>query len=179
MNNLIVFTGGPGSGKTTTINHLIGMGYRSMAEVGRQVIQEQLKIGGKALPWDDKIAFRDEMVRKEVDNYNCQKCTDKLIFCDRSIIDSYGYSLLEGLPISDELLGYCNQLKYHPKIFIFPPWKSIFENDDERKQDFDEAVATYQEMVSAYNKFEYSLVKVPKKSVEERVDFILEHINND
>ena len=177
MKNLIVFTGGPGSGKTTTINRLTDMGYKSVTEVGRQVIQQQLKVGGKALPWEDKIAFRNEMVRREVENYNCHKSTKKLIFFDRSIIDSYGYSLLEGIPISEDLRGYCNRLKYNAKVFIFPPWKSIFENDDERKQDFEEAISTYQEMVCAYNKFEYSLVAVPKRTEKERVDFILKHIN--
>ena len=86
--------------------------------------------------------------------------------------------MLEGISISDELLEHCKLLEYYTKVFIFPPWESIFENDDERKQDFDEAVATYQEIVSAYEKFGYSLVEVPKISVRERVEFILEKIKN-
>ncbi|ARR08937.1 ATP-binding protein [Vibrio campbellii] len=39
MNNLIVFTGGPGSGKTSVIEHLIKLGYACAPETGRKVIQ--------------------------------------------------------------------------------------------------------------------------------------------
>ncbi|NMV23329.1 AAA family ATPase, partial [Vibrio parahaemolyticus] len=61
---------------------------------------------------------------------------------------------------------------YHSQVFIFLPWTSIFSNDEERKQDFSEAVATYQQMVNAYHKFGYQLIEVPKMSVEDRVAFI-------
>ncbi|TOH88426.1 AAA family ATPase, partial [Vibrio parahaemolyticus] len=92
---------------------------------------------------------------------------------DRSIIDSYGYSKLERIPISELLLAKCRELDYCRKVFIFPPWKDIYENDAERKQDFNEAVATYHEMVNAYTKFGYDLIEVPKASVKERVQFIV------
>ena len=85
--------------------------------------------------------------------------------------------MLETLPIPQFLLNSCNGLEYNSKVFIFPPWDSIFINDQERKQDFDEAVATYENMVSAYTRFGYQLVEVPKLSVEERVEFILASID--
>ncbi|EOW9393481.1 AAA family ATPase, partial [Vibrio cholerae] len=59
MNNRVVFTGGPGSGKTSVIKFLEQLGYPSATEVGRKVIQIQTERDGVALPWKDKVAFRD------------------------------------------------------------------------------------------------------------------------
>lgn len=69
MNNRVVFTGGPGSGKTTVIEFLNRLGYPSTPEVGRKVIQTQVKYQGTALPWQYKTEFRDEMVLEEINKY--------------------------------------------------------------------------------------------------------------
>ena len=58
-----------------------------------------------------------------------------------------------------------------------PPWPEVFVNDEERKQDFREAIATYDAVVAACHEAAYATVEVPKVSVAERVDFILGHIN--
>ncbi len=89
MNNLIVFTGGPGSGKTSVIEHLTKLGYVCAPETGRKVIQHQVALGGDALPWKNKIAFRDEMVREEQNNYEAHKHHKEFVFFDRGIVDSY------------------------------------------------------------------------------------------
>ncbi|NAW97241.1 AAA family ATPase [Vibrio sp. V23_P3S9T160] len=177
MNNRVVFTGGPGSGKTSVIKFLEQLGYPSATEVGRKVIQIQTERDGVALPWKDKVAFRDAMVLEELNNYKAHD-NSVLTFFDRSIIDSYGYSQLEKIAISEILLSSCSELTYHRKVFIFPPWETIYENDIERKQDFNEAVATYHEMVKAYEKFGYELIEVPKVSVRERAEFILDSVGN-
>ncbi|WP_204165124.1 AAA family ATPase [Shewanella algidipiscicola] len=177
MNNRVIFTGGPGSGKTSVIKFLCQMGYPSAPEVGRKVIQAQVASQGSALPWLDKTAFRDEMVLEEINNYENFGDTEMTLY-DRSMIDSYGYSKLESIPISELLLAKCGELDYCRKVFIFPPWEEIYENDTERKQDFNEAVATYHEMVSAYTKFGYDLIEVPKVSVKKRAQFIVSKLND-
>ncbi|YCO01973.1 AAA family ATPase [Vibrio sp. VNB-15] len=173
MNNLIVFTGGPGSGKTSVIEHLIELGYVCAPEVGRKVIKQQVDVSGSALPWHNKVAFRDEMIREEKCNHGVYKEGKLWAFFDRCIIDSYGYSKLENLPLSDDLLSACRTMRYAKQVFIFPPWEAIFANDEERKQDFSEAVRTYQAMVKAYQHFGYELIEVPKTTVEQRVQWIL------
>ncbi|WP_252178274.1 AAA family ATPase [Endozoicomonas sp. 4G] len=177
MNYRVVFTGGPGSGKTTIISLLSCLGYQTAPEVGRKVIQSQVNSQGSALPWIDKVAFRDEMVFEEISNYK-NYGNSVLTFFDRSIIDSYGYSKLEKIQISDILLKKCHELAYNRNVFIFPPWESIYENDTDRKQSFNEAVATYNEMVKAYKQFGYRLIEAPKVSVAERVEFILHKIGS-
>ncbi|EHU9471135.1 ATP-binding protein [Vibrio vulnificus] len=176
MNHRVVFTGGPGAGKTSVIEYLNNLGYPSAPEVGRKVIQAQMQSQGSALPWLDKVAFRDQMVAEEIKNYD-DFGHEVTTFYDRSIIDCYGYSKLENLPITTLLSTKCCELSYERKVFIFPPWESIYKNDRERKQDFNEAVATYREMVSAYTQFGYDLLEVPMLSVRERAEFILNNLN--
>ena len=175
MNHKIIFTGGPGSGKTSTIAYLESLGYKSVSESGRKIIQQQMKIKSPSLPWENKESFRDLMVSMDINNYKI--CNYKYItFFDRGIIDSYGYSQLESIKISETLLKSCKELLYNKNVFIFPPWKSIYLNDDERKQDFDDAIATYKAIKSAYKKFKYRLIEVPRLPVKERAKFILNKI---
>ena len=175
MNNRIVFTGGPGAGKTSVLEHLSDMGYPSAPESGRKVIQDQIRTGGTGLPWANKTAFRDLMIIQEVRNHKMY--TDpNVMFYDRSIIDCYGYSQLEQIFLSTELINRCNELMYNSKVFIFPPWEEIYKNDEERKQDFSQAVATYQQMVNAYERFGYQLVEVPKTSITERANFVINNL---
>lgn len=159
------------------VNLLEQLGYSVVTEVGRKIIQEEILRNGTALPWKNKVAFRDAMIDGEIKNFKAQD-NSVLTFFDRSIIDVYGYSKLEQIAVTDLLLKCCDELTYHKKVFIFPPWAAIYENDIERKQDFTQAVATYHEMKDAYEEFGYELIDVPKTSAPERAKFILENLNN-
>ena len=66
--------------------------------------------------------------------------------------------------------------RYARTVFVMPPWREIYQNDAERKQDFAEAIASYDLAVSTYREFGYEPVDVPKVSVTERVQFILERV---
>ena len=55
--NLYVITGGPGAGKTTVLRELEQQGLGCALEVARQMIQEQVRDGGTALPWADRILY--------------------------------------------------------------------------------------------------------------------------
>lgn len=178
MDHPIALTGGPGSGKTTVINCLQALGYATTPEVGRRIIQAQIESNGSALPWQDKTAFRDLMLQAEIKHYESSVSQTPPVFCDRGVIDVYGYSLLEQLTLTTPLIQSCQQLQYHHRVFIFPPWASIFMNDAERQQDFSEAVATYDAMISAYHTFGYELIDVPQQSPDQRVRFILDTLKS-
>lgn len=179
QNPCYVFTGGPGSGKSSVITELKALGYTCAPESGRAVIQQQVEQGGDALPWANKSAFRDAMVAEDRQLYVMYSSSNKPVFFDRGIIDSYGYSILESLPVSEALLDSCRDSQYAQKVFIFPPWEDIYTNDAERKQDFAEAVRTYNVMQSVYLELGYQLVEVPKLPVQSRVEFVLSHLSSD
>lgn len=62
--------------------------------------------------------------------------------------------------------------RYRSEVFIAPPWREIFGQDEERKQDFAEAERTYQALLATYDDYGYRLCEVPRLSVEARADFI-------
>ena len=55
--NLYVISGGQGAGKTTVLLELARFGFHHAPEVARQIIQEQIRSGGTALPWADRQAY--------------------------------------------------------------------------------------------------------------------------
>lgn len=57
-----ILTGGPGSGKSTIIDTMIKRGFWFFKEAGRGVIQDQVNIGGNALPWANQAAFAELML---------------------------------------------------------------------------------------------------------------------
>ena len=59
---------------------------------------------------------------------------------------------------------------------IAPPWPEIYANDKERKQDFAEAIRSYELCAEAYTHFGYELVELPKASVDARAAFVLERV---
>ena len=67
--HVFVFTGGPGSGKTSLIDALADDGFATMPEAGRAIIQDQVAIGGNALPWGDRAGFAELMLACEMRSY--------------------------------------------------------------------------------------------------------------
>lgn len=168
----VVITGGPGSGKTAVIDALQHAGYARTFEAGRGVIQDQVAIGGHALPWDDGQLFAELMLAWEIRSYRIAEQSRGIVFFDRGIIDIVGYVRLIGLPVPAHLARAVQTFRYHRRVFIAPPWKEIYQQDRERKQDFDEAVRTYNAIVAAYSEHGYDLIEIPRASVEHRARFI-------
>jgi len=61
-----VLTGGPGWGKSTLLDALENAGYARSVEAGRGIIPDQMAIGGRALPWEDPLAFAELMLSWEM-----------------------------------------------------------------------------------------------------------------
>lgn len=172
---LFVLTGGPGSGKSTLIEALARTGYARSVEAGRGIIQDQVAIGGHALPWRDPPAFAELMLCWEMRSYRMARELAGPVFFDRGVPDVVGYLRLLGLPVPRHMEKAAEIFRYNRRVFIAPPWPEIFHQDSERKQDFDEAVRTYQAMVATYRGYGYELVELPRCTVEERVRFVIEN----
>lgn len=168
-----VITGGPGSGKSTLIDALEASGYARSIEAGRRVIRSQMAIGGNALPWKDPSGFADLMLHWEVRSYQIAQRSSGVVFFDRGIPDIAGYLRLMNLPVPAHVREAVEVFRYNRKVFIAPPWREIFAQDCERKQDFEEAVRTYDAMILTYRELGYDLIEIPKTSIEERVLFVL------
>lgn len=174
-----VFTGGAGAGKTTTLQAMSRSGLEYVPEVAREIIREQMDNNGDALPWKNKEKYRDMMLQYSINSYHSaveRKTTDILLF-DRGIPDSLAYSRLENIPLSEEPESEIHKYRYNTKVFLFPAWEQIYRIDGERKQGFEEALRTYEMIRKTYTRLNYEIVELPKTNVEDRVKFILNHLN--
>lgn len=168
-----VITGGPGSGKSSILDALQARGFARSMEAGRGIIQDQVEIGGQALPWINPAAFAELMLCWEMRSYRMALEWSGDVFFDRGLPDVIGYLRLMKLPVPSYMEKAARTFRYHRHVFVAPPWEEIFAPDRERKQGFAEAVRTYESMVATYRDFGYELVEIPKAPVEERVEFVL------
>jgi predicted ATPase len=171
--NLFVVTGGPGSGKTTVLLELQRRGFRFASEVARQIIQEQVQIRGNALPWGDREQYTRLMLERSIASYKAHTPASEVTFADRGIPDTLTYARLIGLYDDGFIRRACEEYRYAATGFVAPPWKDIYRTDNERKQDFAEAVRTHALNVSVYRECRFELIELPRVSVQERAEFII------
>jgi len=175
--NLFVFTGGPGSGKTSEIEALRARGHACAAEAGRSIIRDQMRIGGNALPWRDRELYAEIMLAWELRTYREVEGQGGSVFLDRGLPDIVGYLRLEGLPVPEHTMRAAKTLRYNRRVFLFPPWPEIFAQDAERKQTVEIAERTYAAMAEIYAELGYETVEVPRLSVPDRARFIMESVS--
>lgn len=176
---LVVISGGPGAGKTTVLGELGRRGYKCVAEAARQIIQEQVRDGGDALPWSNKELYCELMLERSIASYQEQKiASGSVTFFDRGIPDTLCYARLVGLP-EGGIVEACRKYRYARRVFLAPPWREIYATDEERKQDFAEAVKTYEVMARVYEDCGYEVVEIPRLPAVERADFILSMVSSE
>lgn len=176
IDRLFVVTGGPGSGKSTLLAALAARGFTTMLEGGRAIIQDQVAIGGPALPWADRSAFAELMLGWDMRSYREALEMSGPVFFDRAVPDVPSYLRLCGLPFPSHVVKAAETYRYHRRVFTLPPWEEIFEQDAERRQDFAEARATYDALVEVYASLGYELVVLPLVSPKERAQLVVETI---
>ena len=175
-NRFFVLTGGPASGKSALVDALERAGYARSVEAGRGIIQDQMLIRGRALPWDDRTLFAELMLSWEMRSYHTAQHSTGPVFFDRGVPDVIGYLRLTGHPIPSHMRKAAETFRYNAHVFVALPWRDIFHQDRERKQDFDEAVRTYDALVVTYTEYGYNLIELPRVPVEERLLFVLQTI---
>lgn len=170
--HLFVVTGGPGSGKTTLIDALEKEGFARSHEAGRAIIRDQQAIDGPGLPWRNPASFAELMLAWEMRSFHMARGLPGPVFCDRGVPDVLGYLRLMDLPVPAHIERAAADIRYNQRVFIAPPWREIFETDEERRQSFDEAVRTYEAMVATYEGLGYAPIELPRCGVRERLALV-------
>jgi predicted ATPase len=173
---LFIVTGGPGAGKTTLLHELARRGFVCASEVAREIIQEQVQTGGRALPWLDTTAFTRLMLQRSIDSYLRYRDVEGPAFSDRGLPDTLCYARLIGLQDSFEIREACVRYRYAKLVFLAPPWEEIYHTDNERKQDFAEAARTYENMEEVYRECGYECLVLPEATPEKRAEFVIESV---
>jgi predicted ATPase len=170
--NFFIFTGGPGVGKTTLLRHLETLGERVVEETARAVIREQVESGGQGLPWADARLYCDICAARDIASFDALANETGRVFFDRGLTDAWRS---EGVDPSPALVEAVRTRRYNRRVFVFPPWREIYETDAERKQDWAEAEATFPRIISGFEEMGYEAIVVPQASVADRAAFVLEH----
>ncbi len=167
-NNFFIFTGGPGVGKTTVLNELEKRNFRCIQEVAREIIKEQPETISKDPVWRKGIEFPELSLKRSIELYlTAKSLTNEITFFDRGIIDCLGHPEINKLA--------AKQYRYNNSVFLFPPWKEIYQTDDERIQSYEESVEVYYKVINIYREYDYELLEVPRTDVSDRADFIISH----
>lgn len=172
----IILTGAPGTGKTTILHLLKKQGYPILPEMARALIKEQQELESEILPWKNHAKFGQELFSRQVAQFHeAQK--GRTTFFDRGIPDNLGYLRRDGLQ-NKVLEKEAEQYRYFPKVFLTPPWENIYNQDNERWEDFELMLQIHEALIDIYRHFKYHIIEVPRSSPEDRLDFILEQIKS-
>ena len=170
----IVITGGPGSGKTSLINELIKRGFTCSSEISREIILKARESGVEQLFLTNPIQFSELLLEGRIEQYNdALESNNEFVFLDRGIPDIPAYMDFKGDAYPDFFAEACKEHKYD-SIFILAPWQEIFTSDNERYENFDQALEIHEKLIETYTKYDYDLRDVPFGSIEARADYIID-----
>lgn len=173
---LFVISGCSGGGKTTLVDALAERGFAISEEPGRTIVREELSTGGQALPWLDSVLFVQKCVTLSIQRFDTASQSPAVTFFDRSLIDAISALASLAPENAEQHLRILTDYRYARTVFMTPPWPENFENDAERRHSFEQASAEYDRLKTDYANAGYTLVYLPKSSVKERVEFVLQHI---
>jgi predicted ATPase len=159
------------------IDALLIKGYAVVPEAGRMIVQEQLAIGGKILPWLDMTSFVRRLSQDSIEQFDHVNDLDRPTFFDRGFIEALAYWRSSDsqafLAFKDEVGG----RRYSDPVFVTPPWPELFVDDAERRHDFSAAVKEYHLICETLTDFNYRQVEIPRMPVRDRVEFIMRQID--
>ena len=168
-----IITGGPCSGKTTTVQALKEKGFGIVEEASRILIEEQTRSGGDLVPWkklhEFNVAVTELQVKLEAE------AKDGTHFLDRGVVDNLAYCEWGGIKPPENLQAAVKDSTYH-KVFLLQQLNH-FENDEVRKESPEDAVRLQGLVKKAYESQGYQVIEVPPWPVEKRVEFILGHVS--
>lgn len=175
-NPYYIITGAPSTGKTSILNELSNKGFKCHSEIARQVIRENLDSGSEIFPWNQMQLFSDmvlDRMKTLVTSFN----PNQIQFLDRSMVDLIGYMHFAGKEAPIHYKAEALKVGYAKKVFYLPIWEDIYTTDEERKESVEEAMKIDRALFNAYDSLGFEMIEVPRGSVMERVDFILESCN--
>ncbi|MEO1033642.1 MAG: ATP-binding protein [Bacteroidota bacterium] len=173
----VVIAGGPGTGKTSIINHLKEQGFVCYDEISRQVTLQARKDGIEQLFLTEPLLFSEKLLEGRIQQFNnASRERESVVFLDRGIPDVLAYMDYIGDPYPSYFIE-ASKVNLYDYVFILAPWQEIFISDSERYENFEQAIEIHHHLLSTYKRFGYQLIDVPFASVEQRSDFILEELN--
>ena len=172
-NNWYVITGGPSSGKTTTVNMLSERGYKTTIEHARHFIDTMHQSGRTVEEIRrNQQEFQSGILEMQIEQ-EASLAPDKMVFLDRAIPDALAYYRFLNLPVDEEITNAMQSVSYR-KIFILdllPFVKDYARTEDENAQKEIQSL-----LIEVYTSLPSPVIHLPVLSPEERVSFILKNL---
>lgn len=173
VNSWIVITGAPSSGKTTLLKELEKRGYKVFYEWARIYIDREIK-KGKTLKEirGDEFSFQKKVLKLKI-NFEKKLPKNKLIFMERSIPDTTAFMEMCGFK-NDPTLKKSVKKCFYNKVFLLELVK--YEKDYARTESKEEVELLETLLEKSYRDLGMEVIRIPKLSVQKRVNFVLERI---
>ena len=173
--NWHVITGASCSGKTTMINLLAGVGFKTVPEASRTYIEVELA-KGRTLEGirADRAAFTRTVynLMMTVEQGNC---APELTFLDRALPDGLAFFRFAGID-PNTILPDCFQYRY-ASVFMLDRFP--YQRDGVRVAD-DPTAEWFDTWIERdYRSLGYCVVRVPVLPPEERLSFVLEKLSDE
>ncbi len=173
MQQKIIITGGPGTGKSTVIHELIQMNYTCMPEISREITLKAQKKGIVQMFLKKPLLFSQMLLEGRLKQYKeAEENDSQIVFFDRGIPDVHGYMNYLGVDYPNHYKEISKQHEY-TQVFMMPPWQKIYISDNERYESFEQSLAIYNHLEKTYKDLNYNIIEVPTGTVRKRVNFIL------
>ncbi len=141
----VLVAGGPGTGKTTLVNKLThaltSLGCRTyvIRDWGREIIEKSLETGSNILPWQDREAFHEAVVKAYINDYlkiyesKLKELVD-IVIEDAGAYFTEAYNRAEALPPDDSSTKMTEWAVYVDLVLIVRPLRQYIR-DRVRRED--------------------------------------------
>ncbi len=179
-----MITGGPSTGKTSVIKALENRGYFCIHEIVRSLTAAEKGADSiedfttnPILSVKDPVAFNNKLLEGRIAQYESVEETDKkIVFFDRGIPDVHSYMNCFGQRYDKAFERPARSFRYD-RVLLMPPWREIYATDAERFESYEASERIFTALERTYRNFGYEINLIPKASVKERTDFILDLVN--
>ena len=177
ISSRIIFTGAPGSGKSSLINYLDQeTDIPVVFEAATRVFQRR-KAEGISAPWADLPGMMNKI--NHVNTQDMKKGPWGLSFWDRSLVDSVVYSQYFQIELHPRFVEDVEQMQtkygFYQLVFLIElnPDPREFEMTEVRQRSAEEAMALEAMFEETYTRLGYEVRRIPWAPLEKRADLIL------